>query len=577
MYDARMLRTLAVLSFLVAGAFTQTPSVPKLRRRPISYEVVRAHEIKPLRHVVPVAGVDSYRIQLRLKLTISPVGDVIEVEPSGEGDSLRYWPELADEVRGWKFLPFEQDGKPVTAEIEEYIDLVPPERLPKIHVAAPLLRPNSKVSIALSRSGCFGTCPSYKVTLSADGIVFEGRGYVVAPGMHTAAVDAKGVSRLAKKFIAADFYSMEPRYVASVTDNATHVISISIDGQSKEVRDYVGLWVGMPAIIKELEGEVDDLAGVQRWVTGADGLVQALQAEKYDFKTFAAQQMLREAAQRGQTATVQQLLQAGVPAAPLPAPKPTAGARAVPPGAERWLTAASDHLDVLRVLMKAGVSKDNQKDKDLALSGAARAGNLESARALIAYGANPNADFSEPSVADSGPRVDRDVQGNGSVLMDAAASGNPEIVREILRHGPKLEIRNQDGRTAIFAASEPSYQDDDEARAECVRLLVNAGANVNARDKNGDTPLHKTYIKEVEEELLKLGADVNARNHEGETPIFTTYDDDAVARYLAHGADLTIRNNKGQTVVEAALDKGPQRREALRKAIQEFHQQQSAK
>jgi ankyrin repeat protein len=107
---------------------------------------------------------------------------------------------------------------------------------------------------------------------------------------------------------------------------------------------------------------------------------------------------------------------------------------------------------------------------------------------------------------------------------------------------------------------------------ECVRLLAKSGANVNARDNGGNTPLHETFLTDVEEELLKLGADVNARNKDGETPIFTNVDNDAIPLFLGHGADLTIRNNKGETVMEAAKSQGPVRQEALRKAMQNLKQ-----
>jgi ankyrin repeat protein len=105
-----------------------------------------------------------------------------------------------------------------------------------------------------------------------------------------------------------------------------------------------------------------------------------------------------------------------------------------------------------------------------------------------------------------------------------------------------------------------------------VRLLAEAGANVNAQDKDGNTPLHETFLTDVEEELLKLGANVNARNNDGETPIFTTVDDKAIPLFIEHGADLSIRNNKGEDVVEAAKEKGPMRQEALRKVLQKLVQ-----
>jgi ankyrin repeat protein len=146
------------------------------------------------------------------------------------------------------------------------------------------------------------------------------------------------------------------------------------------------------------------------------------------------------------------------------------------------------------------------------------------------------------------------------------------MVREILRYHPKLEIRDREGKTAIFAAASYLFGDEDGARAECVRLLAQAGANVNARDDDGNTPLHETFLTDVEEELLKLGADVNARNKDGETPIFTTVDDEAIPLFIEHGADLTIRNRKGETVMEAAKGKGPLRQEALQKEIQKLSQ-----
>ena len=158
----------------------------------------------------------------------------------------------------------------------------------------------------------------------------------------------------------------------------------------------------------------------------------------------------------------------------------------------------------------------------------------------------------------------------GSVLIYAAQSGNPDVVREILRYHPDLEKRDREGKTAIFAAGEYRNSDQEGARVECVRLLAQAGSDVNAKNKDGNTPLHETFLTDVEEELLKLGANVNARNDDGETPIFTTVDDQAIPLFIEYGADLSIRNNKGEDVVEAAKEHGPARMEALRTALQKL-------
>ncbi|HLX86466.1 MAG TPA: ankyrin repeat domain-containing protein [Terriglobales bacterium] len=568
-----MNRTVVALTCLLASLCLWASDEKRPAYPSYDYDVARTHEIEPHRRTIPVEGVRSGSNQLRLTLTVSPTGDVLESDAAGDPGIMKLWPQLQGEVRRWKFTPFEANGKAVTAEVEEYIDLVPPERLPKSHVAAPALRRDSKVAITLERSGCFGTCPSYTVTVSTDGIVFKGRsGFVVASGTHTDTMDAAEVRKLAKRFVAADFYSMDPSYRASVTDNPSYVLSIEIDGHTKKVEDYVGSWEGMPAVVTELENAVDTVARTERWIEGGDGLVEALQAEKFNFKSFEAQVMLKEAASRGTTATVRELLEAGVPLVPIPAPKPKGQHEGVPFEAVGWLNAASRHLETLQTLIDAGASNNDQGDKDLALVGAARSGSVEAVRALVAYGANPNADLSKMTVTRSSGGMTLGEQGAGSILIYAAESGNPDMLREVLRYSPKLEARDREGKTAIFAAGESGYRDRDGARAECVRLIAQAGANVNARDKDGNTPLHETYLTEVQEELLKLGADVNARNKDGETPIFTTVDDSAIPLFIEHGADLTIRNNKGQTVVDAANAKGPQRQEVLRKAIENLNQ-----
>src|SRR5450631_1350349 len=192
-----MIRTVAALclwSILLWTSDEKQPPHPS-----VDYDVARTHEIKPHRRTIPLQGVRAGFNQPHLTLTVSPTGDVIDADASGDTKMLEVWPRLQDEVSQWRFTPFEEGGKAVTAEVEEYIDLVPPEKLPKNHVVPPAIRRHSKVTITLQRSGCFGSCPSYTVTVTTDGIVFEGGGYVVASGRHRDSVDPAEVRKLAKK------------------------------------------------------------------------------------------------------------------------------------------------------------------------------------------------------------------------------------------------------------------------------------------------------------------------------------------------------------------------------------------
>ncbi|RJR08340.1 ankyrin repeat domain-containing protein [Candidatus Parcubacteria bacterium] len=58
---------------------------------------------------------------------------------------------------------------------------------------------------------------------------------------------------------------------------------------------------------------------------------------------------------------------------------------------------------------------------------------------------------------------------------------------------------------------------------EIAELLISKGADVNARDEEGGTPLHAAVSLDVSKEFVELlisnGADVNARTNDGLTPL----------------------------------------------------------
>jgi len=92
-----------------------------------------------------------------------------------------------------------------------------------------------------------------------------------------------------------------------------------------------------------------------------------------------------------------------------------------------------------------------------------------------------------------------------------------------------------------------------------VGLLLESGADVNARDSLGFTPLHfaaQEVLPEMARLLIAKGADVDARDLDGSSvlwrAIFSAHDhegirNDVVATLVAAGAKPDLGNNAGET------------------------------
>jgi hypothetical protein len=128
--------------------------------------------------------------------------------------------------------------------------------------------PNDQpVAITLTRSMCFGFCPAYTVTITGDGrVTYVGHRFVNVVGQQQATIPRTDVQRLLARFDAIGFERLSDEYRAQVTDLPTYTITLTRNGRTKRVADYMGTAVGMPEGVRDLEDEIDRVAGTARWV-----------------------------------------------------------------------------------------------------------------------------------------------------------------------------------------------------------------------------------------------------------------------------------------------------------------------
>jgi ankyrin repeat protein len=137
-----------------------------------------------------------------------------------------------------------------------------------------------------------------------------------------------------------------------------------------------------------------------------------------------------------------------------------------------------------------------------------------------------------------------------TLLMHAAAVGSPEMVNLLLDSGADVNAKNALGNTALnLAADQP----------EKVGLLMAKGADVNAATKLGRTPLliaaHCDGCSSAVKLLLDKGADAKVKDGRSRTPVLEAAlanDLDSVKILLAAGAEPDIADADGFTALQWA-------------------------
>jgi len=119
--------------------------------------------------------------------------------------------------------------------------------------------------ITLERSGSWGRQSGYKVVMRKDGAAeYTGDIHAKRKGKYTGMISTEQFEQLAKLIIENDYFSLEDKYHALVTDTDTVTTNIVYSGGRKTVEDFGrGGGVGLTRIEQEIDRVLERIAWVK--------------------------------------------------------------------------------------------------------------------------------------------------------------------------------------------------------------------------------------------------------------------------------------------------------------------------
>ncbi|XP_067565177.1 fibronectin type 3 and ankyrin repeat domains protein 1 [Pseudorca crassidens] len=138
-------------------------------------------------------------------------------------------------------------------------------------------------------------------------------------------------------------------------------------------------------------------------------------------------------------------------------------------------------------------------------------------------------------------------------LMLACYAGHLDVVKYLRRHGASWDARDLGGCTALHWAA-------DGGHCNVIEWMIKDGCEVDPTDAgSGWTPLMRVSAvsgnQEVASLLIDAGADVNMKDKDGKTPLMVAVlnnHEELVQLLLDKGADASVKNEFGKGVLEMA-------------------------
>jgi ankyrin repeat protein len=139
-------------------------------------------------------------------------------------------------------------------------------------------------------------------------------------------------------------------------------------------------------------------------------------------------------------------------------------------------------------------------------------------------------------------------------LQDAVTAGDVDKIRSIIDSGADVNAKAKNGASLLHLALIGGHE-------AVAALLISKGADTHVKMSDGTTTLHFAVLrncKEIAKFLLDDGVDANAMSTNLGTPLHIAASTDNVEiaeMLLAKGADVNIKNRRGMTPLTLAKNK----------------------